>query len=279
MGDNEQKKNSNQEASHSASWDFKVEEKTLMDAISRDRQREELEKKNKVLKPEKKLRIDTVAQAKRREQIQKDAKQSRTSGKADSRKYVEEHPFAYASVDKRLKSLIIDVLFFVMLVFASDVLAPGIANNMHKKNQTMCNSQCLDALIGGMRFLPLSVKTQDKFIDYVDKIDLNPKEEARFNIFVVSKMILVGFYGLFFVIPQIFFGVSLGKALSKIKIEHADGGNLSWSQGLTREIFGKFLSLLTVVGPFVFLVQKNRRSLHDLISNSIVVENPEKNRD
>lgn len=279
MGDNEQKKNSTQEAGQSASWDFKVEEKTLMDAISRDKHREELEKKNKVLKPEKKLRIDTAAQAKRREQVQKDAKQSRTTGKADSRKYAEENPFAYASVDKRLKSLIIDILFFVLLVFAADVFAPNIANDMHKKNQTVCNSQCLDVLIGGMKFLPLSVKTQDKFIDYADKIDTDPKEEARFNIYVVSKVILLGLYGVFFLIPQMFFGVSLGKALSKIRIEHADGGNLSWSQGFTREVFGKFLSLLTIVGPFVFLFQKNRRSLHDLISNSIVVENQEKNRD
>ncbi len=279
MSDNERKKNSNQEAGPSASWDFKVEEKTLLDAISRDKQREELEKKNKVLKPEKQLRIDTAAQAKRREQIQKDAKQSRKDGKADSRKYVEEQSFTYASVDKRFKSLIIDVLFFIMLIFASDVLAPGFANNMHKKNQTMCNSQCLDVLVGGMRFLPLSEKTQDKFIDYVDKVESTPKEEVRFNIFIVSKMILLGFYGLFFIIPQIFFGVSLGKALSKIKIEHVDGGNLSWSQGFTREVFGKFISLLSIVGPFVFFVQKNHRSLHDLISNSIVVENPDKNHD
>lgn len=279
MSNNETKKNATQGANHSASWDFKVEEKTLMDAISRDKNREELEKKNKVLKPERKLRIDTAAQTKRREQVQKDAKQSRTSGKADSRKYSDEKPLAYASIDKRLKSLIIDVIFFVVLVFAADVIAPNIANDMHKKNQTMCTSQCLDFLVGSMRYLPISEKSQDKFIDYIDKVDTDPKEEARFNNYVVSKMILLGFYGLFFILPQIFFGVSLGKALSKIRIEHAEGGNLSWSQGFTREIIGKLLSVISIIGPFIFLFQKNRRSLHDLISNSIVVDNLEKNRD
>lgn len=174
--------------------------------------------------------------------------------------------------------MIIDVLFFIVLIVVANTFAANLSSSSVKNVQSICDSKCFANLSVQLEGKIPNPALEEKVLDYLDEISTDPKGMIKFANQATSKAILLGLYLLFFALPQIFLGFSLGKLVAKLRIEYAEGGVLGFSQGFTRELFGKLISLITVIGPFLFLFTRKRRSLHDLLSNSIVVEVPERIR-
>lgn len=65
-------------------------------------------------------------------------------------------------------------------------------------------------------------------------------------------------------------GKTPGKFSAKIYIEDVDGGGIGFMRTLLRETLYKFISLVSIFGPFMFLFHKERRSLHDLLAKTTV---------
>lgn len=67
-------------------------------------------------------------------------------------------------------------------------------------------------------------------------------------------------------------GATLGKMALKLKVVSADGGRLTLSQLLYREIFGRYLSAaILCIGYFMMIPDAEKRALHDRIADTRVV--------
>jgi len=227
-------------------WEFKVEEKSLMDVLKKDLKRDENEKHHKIQHQEKKLRLDYSTQTRyKMANLKTKATQRHLKNKSCSE-------MIFAPVEKRMKALLLDFLFFVGLLFLSHFLARVIIGpdpDAFFKNSLLSS-----------------------FFSYLYEFFSSSQTPLKFYVDFFSKLLLITFYLFFFILPQVFWGVSLGKKLSGLRIDHIDGGSLNLSQACAREFLGKLMSLITVAGPFLFFFTKNRRSLHDILSNSAVVE-------
>tara|TARA_B100000749_G_scaffold280707_1_gene278127 strand:- start:42180 stop:42692 length:513 start_codon:yes stop_codon:yes gene_type:complete len=79
---------------------------------------------------------------------------------------------------------------------------------------------------------------------------------------------------IYFVVPQYLTGQTLGKRIVKIKVIHQDEyQNINFIQFIAREVFGKFVSIITFgIGFMLVLTREDRRALHDLMSRTRVVD-------
>ena len=73
-------------------------------------------------------------------------------------------------------------------------------------------------------------------------------------------------------IPLHFWGQTLGKKLTKIKvINFKDGQYLSIKQTMKREFIGKAISLVFLLGYIMILIKKDHRGWHDQIASTNVI--------
>lgn len=81
------------------------------------------------------------------------------------------------------------------------------------------------------------------------------------------------FFGLFFfvIIPTAFFNTSVGKKITGQRVRGDYKYTLSISQAFQRELIWKPLGIALLVGIFMPLIDKKRKSLHDKITGTIVV--------
>jgi uncharacterized RDD family membrane protein YckC len=75
-----------------------------------------------------------------------------------------------------------------------------------------------------------------------------------------------------FVIPLAFYNVSLGKKCMGLQVRGEELFTLSLFQAMGRELFLKPLSILLVFGFITPFFTKKRQSLHDMMANTIVIE-------
>lgn len=94
--------------------------------------------------------------------------------------------------------------------------------------------------------------------------------DGRLHVLFLSRLWLFLFvtYHIFF---SYFGGQTPSKMLFKIKIISLGGGRLSIVQAVLRT-FSYFFSFFLFLGFLLALVTRHHRALHDLISNSLVVE-------
>lgn len=84
----------------------------------------------------------------------------------------------------------------------------------------------------------------------------------------------VGVIGVFFflVIPLAFYNVSLGKKMIGLRVRGSELYTISLFRALGRELFFKPLSILLIIGFITPFITKKRQSIHDLIANTLVIE-------
>lgn len=92
----------------------------------------------------------------------------------------------------------------------------------------------------------------------------------------ILSYILAGltiFFGLFFfvVIPTAFFNTSVGKKITGQRVRGDYKFTLSLSQSFKRELIWKPLGIALLVGIFMPLFDKKKKSLHDKMAGTIVV--------
>lgn len=64
-------------------------------------------------------------------------------------------------------------------------------------------------------------------------------------------------------------GTSLGLKMKKLRLNHIDGGTLSISSVLLRQLIGLPINIVSIIGVVFPLLNKNKRTLHDFLFKSI----------
>ncbi|MBR4546376.1 MAG: RDD family protein [Oscillibacter sp.] len=82
-----------------------------------------------------------------------------------------------------------------------------------------------------------------------------------------------------YVLPTLYFiamtwsqGATVGKMILKLEVVSAKPGHLTLWQTVLREVFGRYLSMtLLLIGYFMIIPDREKRALHDRISDTRVV--------
>jgi uncharacterized RDD family membrane protein YckC len=150
-----------------------------------------------------------------------------------------ETAFAYrpASLVKRLVAIFYDLLLLVALLFTVGVVVAGIVT-----------------------------------FAINDGHAITPEHHAYtlYRIFILGILLLTGllFYGWFWVHG----GQTLGMKTWRLQLKSADGGNLNWKMATIR-YFGAIISWLCLgLGYLWSLLDPHRRSWHDILSATVVVQ-------
>jgi uncharacterized RDD family membrane protein YckC len=96
--------------------------------------------------------------------------------------------------------------------------------------------------------------------------------------YVLYNSLFPGIWGVaYLILITGFFGQTLGKMIIGLKVIQTDGQALTWPTVIVRELFGRPLSQLlgTNLGYLVCAVHPRKQSLHDLISDTYVVHDPD----
>ncbi len=96
---------------------------------------------------------------------------------------------------------------------------------------------------------------------------------------ILSGLSAYAVYALYFYLPGVAYGCLLvrlhnataGKRLLRLQVLRTDGSRVGWSRAFLRELVR--LSPLLLVSVFMVALRNDKRGLHDLISDTIVVEN------
>lgn len=76
----------------------------------------------------------------------------------------------------------------------------------------------------------------------------------------------------YFIIADVRFGRTAGKALMGIRVMRRSGRKLTWSEAIAREVGGKIISGLPAGLGFLWaIVDRDRQAVHDKIAGSYVV--------
>ncbi|MBP9681394.1 MAG: RDD family protein [Bacteriovorax sp.] len=153
----------------------------------------------------------------------------------DEKKYKD--LFHYASLSKRAMAFCIDLILLGGLLKGLQLLSPLLLAFFHSYSVN----------------LPLGIREL-----FLAKIVLG----------------LGGLLGgsVLFVIPLAFYNVSLGKKCMGLQVRGEELFTLSLFQAMGRELFLKPLSILLVFGFITPFFTKKRQSLHDMMANTIVIE-------
>jgi uncharacterized RDD family membrane protein YckC len=138
-----------------------------------------------------------------------------------------------AGINDRLKSVIIDFILLLIVSQLVEVVIPTVAD--------------LKKLTG---------------LPNVDRLFLLAK--------ILTSSVV---YVFVIVIPHARNGQSLGKKLSGIRLQCIDGTMINFRQAFLREFIGKSLSIIFLgIGIVMPFLRKDRRSFHDLLFSTIVVD-------
>ena len=89
--------------------------------------------------------------------------------------------------------------------------------------------------------------------------------------FILYFVILIGY--LFVQIKYWKYGQSIGKKILKLRVVREDGQTpLGLGEMAIREIFGKWLSSILMIGYIIAFFDEQKRTLHDRLVSSIVID-------
>jgi uncharacterized RDD family membrane protein YckC len=112
-------------------------------------------------------------------------------------------------------------------------------------------------------FITNLIMNKYKFVWLVKPVALN-------NYFLIFNIIFLSFLGI--IIPTLFYNASFGKMIAKIKVRGINQYTLSFEKVFLREIILKPISVLLILGFIIPFFNKERRSFHDLLLETIVVD-------
>ncbi len=106
-------------------------------------------------------------------------------------------------------------------------------------------------------------------------------ENNTVQAYVLYNSLFPGIWGVAYLILMTgFYGQTLGKMIIGIKVIQTDGNPLNWPTVMIRELVGRILSQLlgTYLGYLVCAVHPRKQAVHDLISDTCVVYDPDLQR-
>jgi uncharacterized RDD family membrane protein YckC len=106
----------------------------------------------------------------------------------------------------------------------------------------------------------------------LDKHKLKLIIDPAFIAPVVFVFLISFIYFIFFVIILSSTNSTIGKKLSGIEIQGENQYSISITKTFLREFIFKPLSILSVVGIIYFFLDSKKRTLHDILSSTIVVK-------
>lgn len=134
----------------------------------------------------------------------------------------------------------------------------------------------IDAAIFGAIYFAASTQwgvVEHHVLEFLRESQIDqPLEPEAFKIVIMT---LIAFFAYFFVLalPVLFTSKSWGKSFIGLSIQSSDEEkSLSFFNILFREFIAKPISLCTVIGPLLLLFNKEKRSLHDLVAGSVVMD-------
>jgi len=81
----------------------------------------------------------------------------------------------------------------------------------------------------------------------------------------------ITFY-LYFILMTKFFKQTIGKMVFGLKVVDLNGGTLTWSTIVFREIIGKFISKMTLlIGFLIIAFTRKKQGIHDMIADTTVI--------
>jgi uncharacterized RDD family membrane protein YckC len=98
-------------------------------------------------------------------------------------------------------------------------------------------------------------------------IDISNPAFLLFSPYKVTALLL---FLLYFALMTKFMGQTIGKMIMGIRVVPKDGGQLTWSSVIFREVIGRFISKLLVVPYLLVLFMPKKESLHDLFAETVV---------
>lgn len=101
-------------------------------------------------------------------------------------------------------------------------------------------------------------------------LDVNISNPS-FLLFSPYKVTLLIVFLSYFALMTKFAGQTVGKMIIGIKVVAKDGGNLTWSTVLFREVIGRFISRLLTLPYLLVIFMPNKEALHDLFADTYVV--------
>ncbi len=87
---------------------------------------------------------------------------------------------------------------------------------------------------------------------------------------ISSLTVMIAVYLLAVVVLTKRFGQSLGKMAFELKVETIDRAPLDWGNVVLREVLGKFVSVVTVIGLFVPFFNVRQLAIHDYMTLTVV---------
>ncbi len=115
---------------------------------------------------------------------------------------------------------------------------------------------------------PLSRKLIQIYIDKYNLQLLLP-ESITLKLIIAINGFLIAFF--FIIIPLSFYNSSLGKKLIGISVRGTNSYTISISQAILRELIMKPISILIAVGFVTPFFTKKKQSIHDMLSETIVI--------
>ena len=102
------------------------------------------------------------------------------------------------------------------------------------------------------------------------KLHLVISEWLTMNILRGGIGLVVLFF--FIVLPVAFFNISFGKKIIGLRIRGTENYRLSISQAFNRELIFKPLGIIIIAGFITPFISKKEQSIHDMLTNTIVIE-------
>lgn len=118
---------------------------------------------------------------------------------------------------------------------------------------------------------PINILFEIPFVRYMDRLEAF---DQKLKLLVMSFLLIMVPLLFYVVVPTWLGGQTLGKRIVGIKVVRSDfGSSLTFTQILTREIFGKFLIILSLgLGLLSIFSTKRGRALHDRVSQTSVID-------
>ncbi|HJF33655.1 MAG TPA: RDD family protein [Sporosarcina psychrophila] len=91
-----------------------------------------------------------------------------------------------------------------------------------------------------------------------------------FFLFSTYKFTILILLLLYFALMTRYLQQTVGKMIMGIKVAAKDGGKLTWSAVIFREVIGRFISKMLVVPYLLVLFMPRKEALHDLFADTIV---------
>jgi len=81
----------------------------------------------------------------------------------------------------------------------------------------------------------------------------------------------ITFY-LYFILMTKFFKQTIGKMVFGLKVVDLNGGSLTWSTIVFREIIGKFISkMILLIGFLIVAFTRKKQGIHDMVADTAVI--------